>query len=43
MRLSALFLIAVVVSALAGCGSIGADGAVPRCDRNGDEDQRRAC
>ena len=45
MRPTSWLLIALVAASLAGCaGGAGVSiGGPPRCDRTGDEDQRRAC
>ena len=46
MPLSTLVLLLLIVSALSGCADIpiGSGGPAARsCDRNGDQDQRRAC
>ena len=45
MRSPSWLLVVLVVASLVGCaGGTGVSvGGPPRCDRTGDEDQRRAC
>ena len=40
MRLAACFLAVLLLS---GCITSGGDSTYPRCNRNGDEHERRAC